>query len=170
MGSAWNGPGLSWDSLAWVGIGLNWHRPEMGWTWIEMGLKWDNLAWVGTGLSWHRPELARPEMALAWSGIVRPEMGQAWIGTGLNWDMLAWDGMGLSWDRPELGWPGLSWAGPELAGLSCRAWVRPAWVRGKPKNIWSIEHILLSKRLDFQAKSQSKKRQTERQNDSFNKI
>ena len=38
------------------------------------------------------------------------------------------------------------------------------------KNIRSIEHILLSKKVDFQAKSQSKKRRTERQNDSFNKI
>ena len=30
------------------------------------------------------------------------------------------------------------------------------------KNIWSIEHILLSKRLDFQTKSQSGKRRTKR--------
>ena len=33
------------------------------------------------------------------------------------------------------------------------------------KNIWSLEHILFSKRIDFQAKSQSKKRWTTRQND-----
>ena len=31
------------------------------------------------------------------------------------------------------------------------------------KNIWSIEHILLSKRLDFQAKSQSQNRRSKRQ-------
>ena len=36
------------------------------------------------------------------------------------------------------------------------------WYWKTMKNMWSIEHFLLSKRLDFQTKSQSEKRRTKR--------
>ena len=52
----------------------------------------------------------------------------------------------------------------------CENSTSETWYWKVMKNIWSVEHILFCKWLDFQAKTQSWKRQTKRWNDPKIKI